>query len=174
MGGSVVIGDGELRPGHGLRRVKHAETEACFKETLYGAIDIGGREKTVRNGEGQGNVFGTATQIRACLDRKGGGLFESENEAVALMNVTDGPAIGNNIACEAPLVAQRVKEKMIGAGGLTAHGVVGAHDGIGVAFHDRGAEGGSVCVSEVAGRNRHIEAVAQSFRAAVYSVMLGR
>src|SRR5207247_4823081 len=49
MGGSVIIGDGELRPGHGLRRVKHAETEACFKETLYGAIDIGGRKKTVRN-----------------------------------------------------------------------------------------------------------------------------
>ena len=93
---------------------------------------------------------------------------------MALVNITDRPAVGNDITFKSPLVTQRVKKKMIGARRLAAHGVVGAHDGIGVAFHDRGAKGGGVGVREVAGRNRHIEAMAQGLRAAMNRKVLGR
>src|SRR5207245_5348445 len=117
--------------------------------------------------------FRAAAQIRSCLGGESGGLFESENEAVALMNVTDCPAVRNDITFEVPLVPQSVKKEMIGAGRFAAHGVVSAHDGIGVAFHDRSAKRRRVKVGEIARTNGHSEAKTQAPGAAVNGKVLG-
>src|SRR5207245_6716101 len=107
------------------------------------------------------------------LHGQSGALYERENETVTLVNDTDGPAVRHDIAFEAPLVAQSVKEKMIGASGFAADRVVGAHDGVSVTFRDRGAKRGSIRVGKVARRNRHILAMAQGLRTAVNSKVLG-
>ncbi len=92
---------------------------------------------------------------------------------MTLVEIVDGPAVGDNVAFETPVAAEKTVEKMIGAGGLTVDGVVGAHDGIGVAFDDSGTEGGSVGVVEIVKRDRNIEAVAKRFGTTVNGVMLG-
>ena len=52
-------------------------------------------------------------------------------------------------------------------------GIVGAHDGIGAAIDDGGAEGGSVGVVEIVERNGNIEAVAEELRAAMNGIVFG-
>src|SRR5207245_9673227 len=89
------------------------------------------------------------------------------------MEVADGPAIRDDIAFEAPFVAQRVKEKVIRARRLAAYGVVSAHDRIGMGFHDGGAKRGRVGVREIVEGNRHVEAMPQNFGAAVDGNMFG-
>ena len=76
-------------------------------------------------------------------------MRQRENVIVALVDIADGPAIGDDVTAEAPLIAEQAEEEMIGAGGLVENGIVGAHDGIGVAIDDGGAEGGRVRVIEI-------------------------
>ena len=92
---------------------------------------------------------------------------------MTLVDVMDGPAVGNDIALEAPLVPQSAEEEMIRAGRFAADGIVGAHHGVGVALHDRGAKRGSVRVRKIMRRDGHIFAMAQRFRAAVNGKVLG-
>ena len=72
------------------------------------------------------------------------------------------------------MIAEKIEEEIVGAGRLIEDGVVGAHDRVGVAVDDGGAEGGRVGVVEIVERDGNIEAVTKSFGAAVNSVMLGR
>lgn len=174
MSGRVIVGESKLRPRYHFRRVEHAQAESRFKQTLHRAVDIGGGEQSIRNGEGQGRVLPATAQVGSRFNREGICLFQTKNVSVALMNIADGPAIGDHVALEAPLVAQRVQQEMIRARRFTVHGVVGTHDGIGVAFHDRGAKRGSVGIGEIVPRNGRVEAMTQGFRAAVDGKMLGR
>src|SRR5690242_14845756 len=93
---------------------------------------------------------------------------------MALVDVMNGPAVGNDIALETPLVPQSAEEEMIGAGRFAPDGIVSAHDGIGVAFGDRGAKRGSVSVRKIVRRNGHVFAMAQRLRATVNGKVLGR
>src|SRR6266568_7437342 len=89
------------------------------------------------------------------------------------MKVADGPTVRDDVAFEAPFVAQSVKEKVICAGRFAAHRVIGAHDRIGPAFHDRGAKRGSIGVRQIVEGYRHVKAVAKNFPAAVNGEVLG-
>ena len=60
-----------------------------------------------------------------------------------------------------------------GAGGDAIHAVVGAHHGIGLAFHDAGAERGQIGLVEVARAGLHVELVARRLGSAVHGVVLG-
>ena len=57
---SVVVGEGEFRPGHAVRRVKHAEAEARCEEALHRAINVFARKEAILNGEGQRAEFRAA------------------------------------------------------------------------------------------------------------------
>ena len=173
MSGRVIVGESKLRPGHRFRWVEHAQAESRFKQMLYRAIDIARGKQAILHGEGQRRVFRAAAQVGSRFNREGIRLFQGKNVSVALMNIADGPAIGNDVALEAPLAAQRVQQKMIRACRLTMHGVVRAHDGIRVALHDRGAKCGGIRVGKIVRRNGHVEAMTQGFRAAVNGKMLG-
>ena len=117
--------------------------------------------------------FRAAGKIGAGFYGESGGLRQRENVIVALVDIADGPAIGDDVTAEAPLIAEKAEEKMIGAGGLVENGIVRAHDGSGVAIDDGGAEGGRVRVIEIVEGDGNIEAMAKSFGAAVNGVMLG-
>ena len=94
--------------------------------------------------------------------------------AVGLVEVVDGAAVGGDEAVEVPVVAEDVAEEhLAGAGGDFVDGVVGAHDGVGLAFDDGGAEGGQVGVPEIVRGGIDVGLVARGFGAAVDGVVLG-
>jgi hypothetical protein len=104
--------------------------------------------------------FGAAGEVGATLDGESGRLVERENELMTLIEVTDGPAVGNNVTIKTPFVAEKVEEKLIGTGGFAADRVVGTHDGVGVAFDDCGAKCGSIGVVKIVERDGNVEAMA--------------
>ncbi len=89
------------------------------------------------------------------------------------MEVADCPAIRDDVALEAPFIAQRFKEQAIRACRFTAHGVVRTHDRISLAFHDRGAKRRSVGVRQIVRGHRHVKTVPQNFRAAMNGKVFG-
>ena len=172
--GGVDVGEGEFGPGHVGGRIEHAEAEACFEEAADGAIDVAGCQEAVHKGVVEGAEFGATGEVGARFDGESGSLRKSDNEIVGLVEIADGPTVGNDVAFEAPLVSKQIEEKMIGAGGFAVDGVVRAHDGVGAALDDGSAEGRRVGVVEIVGRYRNIETVAQRFGSGVDGVVLGR
>jgi len=146
VGRSVDVGKREMRPWHTIGRIEHAKAEAGFEETADGAVDIVGRDEAIVGGAIEGFELWAAGEVGASSERERGGLIERDDEAVALVEIVDGPTIGDHVAAETPLVAKEIEEQVIGAGGFAADGVVSTHDGVGVAIDDGGAEGGSVSV----------------------------
>jgi len=144
--GSVHIGESDFGPRNACGRIENAEAEARFKETADGAIDVCRGDQAIFEGAVQDFILRAAGEIGASFEGESGSLIERHDEAVALVEVVDGPAVGDNVAAEAPLIAKKIVEKTIGASGFAANGIVGAHDGVGVAVDDGGAEGGRVGV----------------------------
>ena len=74
-----------------------------------------------------------------------------------------------------PVAAEDVAEEhFAGAGGDVVDRVVGAHDGVGVALGDGGAEGGQVGVPEIVRSGIDVGLVARGLGSAVDGVVLGR
>jgi hypothetical protein len=173
VGRRVDIGEGKLGPWDVRRRIEHAEAETRLEEAPDGAVDVVAGDEAILESDVENSVLRAAGEVGAGFEGESGGLLEGHDEAVALIEVIDGPAVGDDVAFEAPLVAEKIVEKMVGAGGLAANGVVGAHDGIGMAVDDSRAEGRRVGVIEIVEGNRNIEAVTENFGAAVNGVVLG-
>ena len=90
-------------------------------------------------------------------------------------NIANRVAVRDYVSLKMPSPAQRMLQKeLICAGGLTVDGVVGAHDRIGMAFNDRGAECGSVRVQLVVLADVDVSEVTRGLRPAVNSKMLRR
>ena len=74
-----------------------------------------------------------AFQVQAGLQGQGGGRLLPEHVMMVLDDVADGPAIGDHIAVETPLVPEhRRQQPRIGRAGDAVDGVVGRHDGLGL------------------------------------------
>ena len=146
VGRSVDVGEGEMRPWHTIGRIEHAKAEAGFEETADRTVDIVGKDEAIIGGAIEGFELWAAGEVGAGSERERCGLIERDDETVALVKIVDGPAIGDHVAAETPLITEEIEEQAIGASGFAADGVVSAHDGIGVAVNDGGAEGGSVGV----------------------------
>ena len=173
IGWGVDIGESELGPRHTIGRIEHAEAEARFEKALDGAIDVFGGDETILEGMVEDFELRTATEVSASFERERGGLIEREDEVVALIEVVDSPAVGDNVTSEAPLIAEKIEEQTIGAGGLATDGIVGAHDGIGAAIDNGGPEGGRVGVVEIVERDGNIETMAEELGAAMDGVVFG-
>src|SRR3954469_22998791 len=90
-------------------------------------------------------------------------------------NIADRITVRDYVSLKMPSPAQRVLQKeLIRAGRLTINGVVGAHDGIGMAFDNRSAKCGSVCVQLVVLADVDIGEVTRGLRPTVNSETLGR
>ena len=89
-------------------------------------------------------------------------------EVMAVENVDDGAAVGDDVAFEFPLVAELIfEQERVGARGLAVDAVVGAHDGAGFALRDRRAKGREIGVEFVVLADVHVGFVARGFGAAV-------
>ena len=74
-----------------------------------------------------------ALVVHAAAQADGGGLGLGGIELVAVVDVEDGAAVGDDVALEVPPAAELVlKQELVGAGGLAVDGVVGTHDGAGL------------------------------------------
>ncbi len=89
-------------------------------------------------------------------------------------DVDDRAAVGDDVALEAPLAAELILEQeLVGAGGLAVDAVVGAHDGVGLALGDGGAEGGQIGVELVVLADVDVGGVARGLGTAVDGEVLG-
>ena len=120
IGGGVDIGESEFGPGNVGGRIEHAEAEAGFEEATNGAIDVGGSDEAIFESAIENFILRAAGKVGAGFERERGGLIERHDEVVALVKIVDGPAIGDDVAFETPIAAEKIVEKMIGAGGFAA------------------------------------------------------
>ncbi len=89
------------------------------------------------------------------------------------VDVADRAAVGDDIALEAPFLAQDIrKQPRIGTCGLAIHAVVGAHHGVSAALADGGFEMRQIGLAQVAFIDHGIERVARRLRAAVNGEVL--
>src|SRR5438477_8484845 len=90
-------------------------------------------------------------------------------------NIANRIAVRDYISLEMPGPTKCVLQKeLICAGRLTINCVVGAHDGIGMAFDNRRAKCGSVCVQLVVLADVNVSEVTRGLRPTVNSEMLRR
>ena len=79
---------------------------------------------------------------------------------VALINIDDGAAVGNDVSLEAPLAAKLIlKKELARAGGLTVDAVEGAHHGAGFGLSHGRAESRKVSVELIMLADRHVGGV---------------
>src|SRR5262249_23987066 len=108
------------------------------------------------------------------LHGQGRGLGGRGLVLVEAVDVGNRTAIADHEAVESPLLVKLfLKQVRVSAGRDAVHALVGAHHGVGFAFHDAGLEGGQVRLLQVVGAGLHVEAVARGLGAAVYSIVLG-
>ncbi len=94
---------------------------------------------------------------------------------VALVDVSDSSAVGDDVAFEAPIFAKMLNEQGgIGAGGLAVQAVVRAHDGFGFAFENRRTKRRQIGFFHVVARGVNIHRMTRGFRAAVNGEVLRR
>ena len=109
------------------------------------------------------------------LNGEGRGFGSSRGKFVSTEDVADGAAVGDDVAAEAPLLAENLFEQMrIGAGGFTVEAVVGAHDGCRVPFLDGGLELGKIGFFQVGFGDLGVERVALRFGPAMHGKVFGR
>src|SRR5437870_294709 len=94
---------------------------------------------------------------------------------VALENVDNSTAVGNDVSLKVPFAAKLLlQQELVHARGLPVDAVVGAHYRSRLRFRNGGAERREVSVKLVVFTDLHIGGVTGGFWAAVHSKMLGR
>ncbi len=175
MGGRIVHFGADIGVGGFSRRFKQAEAEACGHDAFDRAVDVGGGGEAGLDRGGKERVGAAAVQVAAGLDGQGGGGGWRIGEMVSGEDVVDGIDIRDDIALEAPLSAQDVRQEMgVGGTGHAIETLIGGHDRIGVAFTDAGLEGGQIGAPEVDGADMDVELMAFGLGAAVNGKVLGR
>ncbi len=92
---------------------------------------------------------------------------------MAIGDILDGIAVGNNVALKAPGSAQMIfQQQIVGAGWLAIDAVIRAHDRSGLRFDDRRPEGRQIGIFQVMGRYEYVGDVAGRFRPRVNGKVL--
>src|SRR5579862_3692095 len=176
MFGGVDLAEGNRGKGHFFGGIEHAHAHAGGEKTLEGDVELGLGEEVLVDGIDDALIGASTVEVGAGENAGGrcGGVVGGVVVAVGLREVVDGVAIGGDKAVKAPVAAENVAEKhFAGAGRDLVDGVVGAHEGIGAAVGDGGAEGGEIGVPEVVFGGVDVGLVAGGFGAAVDGVVLG-
>ena len=122
-----------------------------------------------------GNAIGAAAfQVTAVFDCQGHGFGGRFYQQMVGKDIMDGAAVGDHKTIKTPFIPQNFLEQGgAGAAGFTVGAIIGAHDGIGLAFGDAGFEGRQVGHAQIALGNNGVENVALSFWSAVHGKMFG-
>src|SRR6185295_17855515 len=119
-------------------------------QAAYGNVDVLLCDEPLGDGGGKRAVRGAALQVATVANAQRGRGLLRRLDLVALVDVVEGPAVGYDVAAEAPILPQDVLEQPRARRGRSAvHPVVGAHDRADLALLDEGAEGGEIRLEEV-------------------------
>ena len=172
------------RPRQPLRRVVDAELHLRAEKAAQRRVDVALLHEPLRHRvseglEGVGGArrpgAGAALEVGPREERHRGALGRGLPGLVALVDVDDRPAVGDDVPGEAPLLPEHLAEQLVvAAGRLPAEGVVGAHHRLGLPVHDEVPEGGEVGLAEVALADPGVVGVPQGLGPAVHRVVLGR
>src|SRR5450759_73051 len=177
MGLAVGLADRDLGVLHHLGWIEQPHLEARLEQPLQVHVHFLLADQVLLHRlQIRGNIRRHgAVVVGPLLQRKSRRLGQRFEEAVALVNVRDGAAVGHHVAVELPGAAQRVlQQKGVDTGRLAIDAVVGAHHRTRFALHDRGAERRQVRVFHVVPGGLHVDRVAGGLRTAVHRVVLGR
>src|ERR1700722_11386800 len=93
---------------------------------------------------------------------------------MALIDVANSAAIGNNVSGEVPFLAQdSVQQAVIRAGRIAIDAVISAHNGSRTAFANGSFELGQISIAQVVLVHHHVYRVASGFGPAVNGIVLG-
>ena len=151
--------------------VKLTETYSGAHYVYAGAADIFLGNKPLFERRKHVEVCIAAVHVAACLQREGGGLRRGGGYAVGGVEVPDSPAVGGEIAVEAPFL-QLPHEERACAGRLAVHEIIRAHHAFNVRVLDQGAERREIGLLDVLRGYLRVECVALRLGAAVYREML--
>lgn len=129
MFGGVIFRDGDFRKGNAVGGIEQAEAKTGGQRVGEGAIEFFFGEQIFLDGTFQGVEFAAAANIASCFDGRRGGFLGRGDEVMVGVDVIDRATVGNDIAGEAPLVAEQVgEEERIGARGFAEDGIVSTHE----------------------------------------------
>ena len=162
--------------GIAARRVQQTELGASGEEAFCGGGDQGFGDDTVAHRFCERVEAGRpdgAGKVRAGLERDGRRMENVRCVMVALGDIDDRSAVGDDEALELPGVAEMLlQEHGVIAGRLAIDGVVGAHHRLDVSLHHGRSEGRQVCLFEIARGNVDVEGVALRFGTGVNGEVL--
>src|SRR6187402_3552711 len=167
----------QARVGHLCRIVEETEAYACLKQTLQRGVHLALFNQPALHSARQAEIRLPAGRIRTRLHASSGGLLLLLGEVVTdlCIKVVNRAAVRRHKATKAPVAAQNLLEKHIaGARGLAVDGVVGAHDGVRLAFDNRRTKSGKVRIPEIVLAYVDVEAMASALRSAVDGKVLRR
>ena len=99
---------GDLRVGHALGRVEHPEPEAGEHEPAHRQVDVGLPQQAPLERRPELAVHAAAIELAAPRHPQRRRFLRGRHELVARVDVVDGPAVRDDVAVEAPLLAQDV------------------------------------------------------------------
>ena len=140
MRGAVNDGKRDIGISDPLRRVEHAQSEACREQAAQRAVDGSLCGQAARQCLPQALITAATLQIAARLNGKGSCRGIIGQYFVKLPDIRYGPAVRNHVTFKSPLPAQYVKQQRTGAGRLAAQAVVGTHHRIHFGLLDQRAE----------------------------------
>ncbi len=175
---------GDLRVGHHLWRIEHAEQEAGTEEAAQNDVHILLAKQTLPDSVQVLHVIRVVEDFLGVVDalvvhthfeRNGSRFFLGLGVVVARPDVHHGAAVRHDEAVESPRPAELVpKKKAVCAGRFAVDAVVGAHCGGGMALDDGGTESRQVGVFLIVLGDVHVESVTQRLGSAVDGEVLGR
>ncbi len=171
-----AIVDGIGYPGvrDALRGIEFPEPEAGGEEAFDSSVDLRFGDQPLAHRLGQGAVLLAAAEVAAGYDGAGRCGRHPRHHFVAVEDIRDGPAVGDDIAVEAPLPAQdRGHQQGAAAAGFALVAVIGAHDRLGSSLAYAHLKGGEVGFAQVAFAGDGVEAVALRLGTAVHGVVFG-
>src|SRR6266702_5170581 len=114
-----------------------------------------------------------ATEVLTCFHRCSGGMREVGIVLVTDRDVGNRGAIGDDIAMEVPVPAQRLLEKLFaGARRRCVYRVIGTHHAIGMRIYDELTKRRQVRIRQIIRRDFGIEGVPFGLGAAMYGEVL--
>ena len=175
---------GRIRVGDHVGRIEHPQSHASGKQALQRAVKVGLGHEALVHGVNKRTVIMIVLRdgeeirtlvVHAMLHGDRGGLGLALGVMMPLKYIDHGIAVGYHVAVELPCAAQGVDQQEIaGAGRLAVYPVVGAHDGLRLAFGDGCAECRQVSIFHVMFRDLHINGMPGRLRPAVHRIMFGR
>ena len=152
--------------------IEQAQEAARCKETDAGGGNLFFRNKPLPEGFYHMQVSVSAVQVTAVFEGERSALRRSIRNLMVDMEITDGPAVADNMPLKSPFFAERfLQQCLTSAGWLPVHPVVGAHNGLDFRFLHGRFKRREICFGHVFRVRFRVKLMAQRLRTGMNSKM---